>query len=83
MYRIASHRVRRNLRELDGSSDPVKAGSTGLWREPINLEWSADVRSGAHNALKSDIAPCPKSAQQRTHAPQQTASSFDHLVGAQ
>ena len=33
-----------------------------LGREPINLEWSADVRFGAHNGLKSDIAPCPKSA---------------------
>jgi hypothetical protein len=22
------------------------------------LEWSADVRFGAHNGLKSDIAPC-------------------------
>jgi hypothetical protein len=26
------------------------------------LEWSADVRFGAHNGLKSDIAPYPKSA---------------------
>src|SRR5258706_2684522 len=33
-----------------------------LGREPINLEWSADVRFGAHNGLKSDIAPCPKHA---------------------
>jgi hypothetical protein len=33
-----------------------------LWRVPINLEWSADVRFGAHNGLKSDIAPYPKSA---------------------
>jgi hypothetical protein len=30
-------------------------------REPINSEWSTDVRFGAHNGLKSDIAPCPKS----------------------
>jgi hypothetical protein len=76
--------MRLNLRELDGSSDPVKAGFTGLlttsldlvgtpllyngvmpresgypWREPINLEWSADVRFGAHNGLKSDIAGGP------------------------
>jgi hypothetical protein len=28
----------------------------------MNPEWSADVRFGAHNGLKSDIAPCPKSA---------------------
>jgi hypothetical protein len=87
-YRIASHRMRLNLRELDGSRDPVKAGFRGferlglirqerrcsvmvvmpakaghLWCEPINLEWSADVRFGARiNGLKSDIAPCPKSA---------------------
>jgi hypothetical protein len=33
-----------------------------LGREPINLQWSADVRFGAHNGLKSDIAPFPKSA---------------------
>src|SRR5712671_5481970 len=33
-----------------------------LGREPINLEWSADVRFGAHNGLKSDIALWPKSA---------------------
>jgi hypothetical protein len=26
------------------------------------LEWSADVCFGAHNGLKSDIAPYPKSA---------------------
>ena len=28
----------------------------------MNLERSADVRFGAHNGLKSDIAPCSKSA---------------------
>jgi hypothetical protein len=33
-----------------------------LGREPINLERSTDVRFGAHNGLKSEIAPCPKSA---------------------
>ena len=27
-----------------------------LGREPINSEWSADVRFGAHSGLKSDIA---------------------------
>jgi hypothetical protein len=32
------------------------------------LEWSADVRFGAHNGIKSDIAPCPKSAKRRHHA---------------
>jgi hypothetical protein len=31
--------------------------------EPMNLEWSADVRFGAHNWLKSDVALCPKSSQ--------------------
>jgi hypothetical protein len=30
--------------------------------EPINSEWSANVCFGAHNGLKSDIRPCPKSA---------------------
>jgi hypothetical protein len=29
---------------------------TRLGREPINSEWSADVRFGAHSGLKSDIA---------------------------
>jgi hypothetical protein len=33
-----------------------------LGRESINSEWLADVRFGAHSGLKSDIAPCPKSA---------------------
>src|SRR6202011_673865 len=36
------------------------AGSVG--REPINSEWSADVRFGAHSGLKSDIAALPKCA---------------------
>jgi hypothetical protein len=31
-------------------------GEFGLGREPINSEWSADVRFGAHSGLKSDIA---------------------------
>lgn len=31
-----------------------------LGREPINLEQPADVRFGADNGLKSDMAPCPK-----------------------
>jgi hypothetical protein len=31
-------------------------------REAKNLAWSADVRLGAHYGLRSDIAPCPKSA---------------------
>jgi hypothetical protein len=34
-----------------------EAGEPG--REPINSEWLADVRFGAHSGLKSDIAPCP------------------------
>ena len=33
-------------------------------REPIDLEGTADVRFGAHNGLKSDMAPCPKVPQQ-------------------
>jgi hypothetical protein len=33
-----------------------------LGREPIKPEALANVRFGAHNGLKSDIAPCPKSA---------------------
>ena len=35
---------------------------TELGREPINLERTVDVRFGAHSGLKSDMAPCPKSA---------------------
>jgi hypothetical protein len=33
-----------------------------LGREPMNSEWSADVRFGAHSGLKSDITALPKSA---------------------
>jgi hypothetical protein len=29
-------------------------------REPMNSDWSADVRFEAHYGLKPDIAPCPK-----------------------
>jgi hypothetical protein len=29
-------------------------------REPINMARTADVRLGADNGLKSDVAPCPK-----------------------
>ena len=36
-----------------------------LEREPINLERPADVRFGADNELKSDMAPCPKSANKK------------------
>jgi hypothetical protein len=32
------------------------------WREPLNLEGSADGCFGSHNGLKSDIAPCLKNA---------------------
>src|SRR5258708_6305910 len=52
-----------------------------LGREPINLEWSADVRFGAHNGLKSDIAPCPKSANKRLMRCG-IKSLFDQLVRA-
>src|ERR1700723_850806 len=34
-------------------------------REAINSACSADVRLGAHHGLRSDIAPCPKSANER------------------
>src|SRR6266702_714340 len=46
------------------------AGTCGvrLRRETINSEWSTDVRFGAHSGIKSDIAPCPKSANMR-HQP--------------
>jgi hypothetical protein len=30
--------------------------------EPINSEWTADIRFGAHFGLKSDITAFPKSA---------------------
>src|SRR5438046_6768811 len=52
-----------------------------LGREPINFEWSADVRFGAHNGLKSDIAPCPKSANKRLMRCG-IKSLFDQLVRA-
>jgi len=35
---------------------------TRLGREPINSEWSTDVRFGEHSGLKSDITALPKSA---------------------
>jgi hypothetical protein len=37
----------------------------GSRRESLDLEWSADVRFGAHNGLESDIAPCLKGAMKR------------------
>jgi hypothetical protein len=37
-----------------------------LRREPINSEWSADVRFVAHYGLNSDIELGPKSAQEGT-----------------
>jgi hypothetical protein len=43
----------------------VGAAGGVLRREPINLEWTANVRFGAHNGLKSDMPPCPKSAKSR------------------
>jgi hypothetical protein len=48
----------------------------------INLEWSADVRFGAHNGLKPDIAPCPKSAQQRKSPPHIVGFSTDGKIAA-
>ena len=39
-----------------------KSAKVVLGREPINSEWLADVRFGAHSGLKSDIAGGPKSA---------------------
>jgi hypothetical protein len=39
------------------------ASGTQPGREPINSVWSADVRFGAQNRLKSDIAPGPKKRQ--------------------
>ena len=47
--------------------------------EPINLEWSADVRFGAHKGLKSDIAPCPKSARSRRHTLTLHVSSYHSI----
>ncbi len=47
----------RNFGARPSGRLPLRPG-----REPINSEWSTDVRFGAHNGLKSDIAPCPKSA---------------------
>jgi hypothetical protein len=48
----------------------VALACTAVWPQLI------DVRFGAHNGLKSDIAPCPKSAKGGSRSP-----SFDHLVG--
>jgi hypothetical protein len=41
------------------------ASDKALGREPINSEWSADVRFGAHSGFKSDITALPKSANSR------------------
>lgn len=35
-------------------------GDGGLGREPIKSVVVGGVRFGAHNGLKSDVAPCPK-----------------------
>jgi hypothetical protein len=61
-YRVRSTHPKRCL---TGKS-PHRGESTFLVsrtrpeREPINSDWSADVRFGAQNRLKSDIAPGPK-----------------------
>ncbi len=39
-----------------------KSAKVVLGREPINSEWLADVRFGAHSGLKSDITALPKCA---------------------
>jgi hypothetical protein len=41
---------------LSNADQSQKSAKVVLGREPINLEWSADVRFGAHTGLKSDIA---------------------------
>jgi hypothetical protein len=38
--------------------DPIDLG-----REPAKPSALANVRLGAHNGLKSDVAPCPKKCQ--------------------
>ena len=45
-----------------------KSAKVVLGREPINSEWLADVRFGAHSGLKSDITALPKCATSR-HRP--------------
>jgi len=42
-----------------------KSAKVVLGREPINSEWLADVRFGAHSGLKSDITALPKCAKRR------------------
>jgi hypothetical protein len=49
-------------------SESLKKHKLEPGREPINLELSADVRFGAHNGLKRDIAPCRKSANSGSRA---------------
>ena len=31
--------------------------------ERMDLEWTVDVRFGAHNGFKSAVGPCPKGAE--------------------
>jgi hypothetical protein len=50
--------LRDQLAELGGRAREQLAADGGrpLGREPINLEWSADVRAAAQPGLKSEIA---------------------------
>jgi hypothetical protein len=58
---------------------PQNDGRSG--RESINSEWPMSTLMRIYGP-KSDVAACAKSAHERTYAPQQTASLFDHMVGA-
>src|ERR1700730_4898621 len=58
--KVTSKPWRRDARELRLGFD--QSTFLHLGREPVNPEWSADVRFGAHSGLKSDITAFPKSA---------------------
>jgi hypothetical protein len=53
-------------------------GARLLGREPINSEWWADVRFGAHVGLKSDITALPKSANSRLTHLRTPAQNYSH-----
>jgi hypothetical protein len=85
--RFQAARNQRSARYISWASPKILVPSCVQADRPIvdrgiNLEWSADVRFGAHDGLKPDIAPCRKSAQQRKSPPHIVGFSTDGKIAA-